>query len=120
MATTRTSNVFGITVEATSTLTFAVITDKTVVAGDNSSTFDVAVTQGVPAAVLAGNINVTQYSDSAGNTELSQSHAHDGIVMATAPDNFTVTVTIDPSGVANANAGTTYAQLSVSQPDPGD
>lgn len=120
MATTRYSNIFAINVQATSVLSFAMITDKTVVAGDNSSSFDVTVSQGVPAAVLAGNLNVTQFSDAAGNTELTGSDAHDGIVTASATDNTSVRVTINPSGLSNSDAGTSYAQLSTSQPDAGD
>lgn len=120
MATVRASNVFGITVQASSALTFATITDKTVVAGDNASTFDVAVTQGVPAATLAGNINVSQYTTAAASVALSQASAFHGIVTAAATDNFNITVTIDPSGVADADAGESFAQLRVTQPDPGD
>lgn len=120
MATTRTSNIFAIEVLATSSLSFAMIPNQQIVAGSTASSFSVAVTQGVPAATLAGNINVSQFSNSDGSTTLPGADSHAGIVTAAAVDNTEVSVTLDPSSLTNSDAKTTFAQLSTSQPDAGD
>ena len=120
MATERSSNYFAYETVATDIFVFPTIADMTAVAGGTTVTQDIDISNlGVPAAALADVMN-REFEDNMGNTALPSNDPLAGLISVEALDLDTIRISLDPSGVSNAEAGTKYSQLFVSQPDPGD
>ena len=120
MAVEQGSNIFAYEVVATDTFTFPTIANMTSVAGGSTVTQDINITNlGVPAIALADIMN-REFTDAAGNTALPGSSPLAGIISVAALDLDTIRISLDPSSVANSEAGEEFSQLFVSQAEPGD
>lgn len=120
MATTRNSNIFAYEIEATDEFSFPTIAAMTAVAGGSTVAQDIDISDlGVPAIRLA-EIMTEEFSDAGGSTSLGNSHDLAGIVTVSVVDNDTIRVSLNPTGVADADAGTAYSRLTVEQDDAGE
>ena len=120
MALERAGNIWGYEVEASDDFAFPTVADMSAVAGGAIVTQDIDITDlGVPAIRLA-EIMTQEFSDSAGNTALPNSNALANLITVSVVDNDTIRISLDPSGVSDANAGMAYSQLTVEQDEPGD
>ena len=120
MPTERSSNYFAYETVATDVFSFPTIADMSAVAGGSTVTQDIDISNlGVPAIALADIMN-REFEDDAGNTALPNNDPLANIISVSALDIDTIRVSLDPSAVTNANVGTKYSQLFVSQPDAGE
>ena len=120
MPSQRNSNIAAYEIEASDNFSFPTIAAMSAVAGGSTVTQDIDISNlGVPAIRLA-EIMIEEFTDAAGATELGASDPLAGLLSISVVDNDTIRISLNPSGVDNADAGTEYFRLEVDQDDPGE